>query len=797
MHSAQCVESYHYNLQGGVGGVFHGQQVIQHQPVIFMGLPEGGSFHRESFYQPTVPFGYSNYTGEMRVSMQPVSDHSHREVPFYDVNGCLMPVINSMLPASADPYSTYQNQALVFGSESNVTAPESFSAGAEQDSASILVQELQSAAGGSSLRTSDTESVRMGRRRRRRRNGRSQDSLASSGMGAESNKNKDARSKNNSSSVAALSLLKNGSSTHRSTARIELAVEQRVKEEFSIPLSSIPDMRKKLRLLIDAISKGDSNIFVDLFQGVVESIGENRSQHVWVPLSEFELQLLVDARNRLYQISRGCSQEERAFSILQIESIFARIDPVIARSFEEFLGGINDSVSEVLFRTLNVLVVDFMMGVQFKDIDLGKLIPFIHKVPLTISSELADKISRYFEICERDQNTLVMNLYQDFNRRLAEDGCITLQKNQIKKCFDQFYSAFFNLSNYVFHRNEGYEPVDRMAWMQDVKASQHHFLSRYKDMRGEQLALRRSKLEDEIIDGEDVLHSEKSQGVEHCDDKKTPERVPDPNEVETILSDEKMCDRACELFRSGDTNGSKALYERVLARGGKPLITFSCRLALIEVEFKQLSFDRDYLSFREIIRKSHRIFNDFRSACSFRDHQLETKACELEQISDEANKVTELFYDKWSLPIEQQHFSIDGLKASLASLSEGLSGDDLDRLEWYLKEVEQLHEKMGGILPLLVSSTYRLDQAFDDRESWLSGIPRKMGMLEGADGEEAQSLSLSASKHQERLRSNGQRLEVLVHNHKRLHDELADLKKEKVFSGKAGSPSERRVRRYC
>ncbi len=562
-------------------------------------------------------------------------------------------------------------------------------------------------------------------------------------------------------------------------------MELRVKEEFAVPLSAIPYMRKKLRLLIESMNKDDPSLFVERLQDVVKSIDGNKSQHVWVSLSGFELQHLVDARARLYHISRGCSKEERTVEILKSESVFVKLDPVIARSFEGFLDEINDRVSELLFRTLNTLIVDFMMGVSFLDIDLNKLIPFINRMPLTMSSGLALKIACNFEICEKNKNDLVVSIYQSFNRRLEEDGCITLQRGQIQQYFSQFSNSFLSLSKYLFHKSERSElhrPVDSMALMQDVEERQRYFLLEYGWIRGEQLAVRHSKLEDEIVSGEEAEdYAEKLLVVEH-DDTKIPETYSDPAQAEASLSDEAMCNRACELFRSGNTSEAKALYGRVLAGGAKPLIALSCRLALIEIEFKELNFDRDYLRFRQIIRKSHRIFNDYRSSCSIRNYQLDTKACELEQISDEAHKTTKRFCKKWRSPIEQQHFSIDELKANLVSLSQSLSGEDLDRLNWYLNEVEKLHEKMGDVLPLLVLSTCRLDQAFDDRQSWLSGIPINIRALEDGEREETQFLSLSASEHQERLRSNGEMLEGLACNQKRLHDELAALKKEELFS---------------
>ncbi|WP_066015434.1 hypothetical protein [Endozoicomonas atrinae] len=120
------------------------------------------------------------------------------------------------------------------------------------------------------------------------------------------------------------------------------------------------------------------------------------------------------------------------------------------------------------------------------------------------------------------------------------------------------------------------------------------------------------------------------------------------------------------------------------------------------------------------------------------------------------------------------------------SISEELSAGELDTLRWHLQEVKKAHKKMGDILPLLVFSTCLLDQAFDDRKNWLSKIPRVECERQGEAGEK-QSLSLSAGEHQERLKSNGQMVDELLHHHLRLQDELTALKKEESSSKESSS----------
>ena len=327
---------------------------------------------------------------------------------------------------------------------------------------------------------------------------------------------------------------------------------------------------------------------------------------------------------------------------------------------------------------------------------------------------------------------------------------------------------------------------DRDAWLSHLDASQRQILSEYRDLRGRQLAGRRSKLEKEIIDEGDLSQSDEVSESGCSGNREASEASSDLGEAQIRLSDEKMSDRACESFRSGNTAAARERYKAILkSKDVKPLMIITCELALIEVEFKELGFDRDYLSFRKIIRKCGKIFDDYRNACSRKGYRLETDARELEKASDEADEKIKQFYHKWSAPITSQCFTIDQLRERAASISEELSDDDLGKLSWYIKEVKSLHKRMGDILPLLELSTYRLDQAFDDRQSWLSSIPRRGG---GGESGEKQSLSLSAGEHQERLKSNGQMLDELVHHHQRLQDELTALKKEESYS-KESSPS--------
>ncbi|WP_152554096.1 hypothetical protein [Endozoicomonas elysicola] len=788
--NTQFMETLYCNRQGGVDGVFHGQQVtVQRQPVIFMGLPEVGCCHGDAVYQSTGNVGCGNgIAGGAGLSIQPLSSGAPGAVQFYDINRGVIPVINNISSMHTGLYGACQEQVSESGFDLNAAVREPFSAEPEQGNVSAFSQESQFAAaesGESSRRITDDASAQIGRGRRRRRNGCSQNLSASLGMGSEVEKGKDVKPKKKLSSVAVGAAVKHGSAKHDSAAKAEPTVELRVKEEFSVPLSAIPDMRKKLRLLIESMNKDDPSLFVDRLQNVVKSIDENKSQHVWVSLSEFELQLLVDARARLYSFSRGCPRDKQKVELISAERILVKFDPVIARAFEGYLDEIDDSVCELLFRTLDVLMSDSMMGVSFLHIDLGMLVPYVSRIPLDMSAGLAKKIACYFEVSRKNKNDLIVNIYQDFKKRLGLNGCITLQKELVQHCFSQFFSAFFNLPLNLFHRNvhsEPLMPIDREVWMQDLEVSQNYFLSEYWYIRGEQLGVRRSRLEDDIINGEELLHAEKLMGMENDEDTKEAEKGVEYAEVKTILSNEDKCDRACELFRNGDVTKARALYEEVLEACDNPLISFSCKLALMEVDFKELGFDQDYLSCKQIIRKSYRIFNDFRNACVSRGYRLETKACELEQMSDEADEMTKQFDKKWTIPIEQQSFSIDELKTSLQSLTETVPDEDLGKLKWYINEVEKLHKAMGGVLPLLKLSTCRLDQAFDDRDSWLSEIPgTERGAVDG-EHEGTQSLSLSASKHQERLRSNGKTLEWLEGKHKRLHNELAALKKAEFFS---------------